>query len=37
MFADYDQHGFRGGNSFVLEAIRQRPPRSVADFISHLN
>lgn len=37
MFADYDQHGFRRGNSIVLMVIRKRLPPSVADFISHLN
>jgi uncharacterized protein YbjT (DUF2867 family) len=36
MFADYDQVGFHGGNSLVLQAILQRPPRSVADFIAGL-
>jgi hypothetical protein len=36
MFADYDQHGFHGGNSLVLQAILQRQPRSVADFIAQL-
>lgn len=36
MFADYDQHGFHGGNSLVLEAILGREPRSVADFIAAL-
>ncbi|MFZ0903626.1 MAG: hypothetical protein WAN71_07065 [Mycobacterium sp.] len=30
MFADYDQHGFHGGNSLVLQAILHREPRSVA-------
>ena len=36
MFADYDRVGFHGGNSLVLQAILQRPPRSVADFIAGL-
>jgi uncharacterized protein YbjT (DUF2867 family) len=36
MFADYDRVGFHGGNSLVLQAILQRPPRSVADFIAEL-
>jgi hypothetical protein len=36
MFADYDRHGFRGGNSLVLQAILQRAPRSIADFIAEL-
>lgn len=34
MFTDYDQHGFHGGNSLVLESILQREPRTVADFIA---
>ncbi|OBB75896.1 hypothetical protein [Mycobacterium sp. 852014-52144_SCH5372336] len=37
MFADYDQHGFRHGNSIVLMVIRKRLPPSVDDFISRLN
>jgi uncharacterized protein YbjT (DUF2867 family) len=36
MFADYDQVGFHGGNSLVLQAILQRSPRSVAEFIGAL-
>ncbi|MBV8787011.1 MAG: NmrA family NAD(P)-binding protein [Mycobacterium sp.] len=36
MFADYDQVGFHGGNSLVLQAILQRQPRSVANFIAGL-
>lgn len=36
MFADYDQHGFHGGNSLVLQSILHREPRSVADFIAEL-
>ena len=36
MFADYDRVGFHGGNSLVLQAILQRPTRSVADFIAEL-
>jgi uncharacterized protein YbjT (DUF2867 family) len=36
MFADYDKHGFRGGNPPVLQAILQRGPRTVADFIASL-
>lgn len=36
MFADYDRVGFHGGNSLVLQAILQRSPRSVADFITEL-
>ena len=34
MFADYDRHGFHGGNSVVLQSILQREPRSVADAIA---
>jgi uncharacterized protein YbjT (DUF2867 family) len=37
MFADYDQHGFHGGNSLVLEAILRRTPRTVADYIAELS
>jgi nucleoside-diphosphate-sugar epimerase len=36
MFSDYDRVGFHGGNPLVLQAILQRPPRSVADFIAEL-
>lgn len=36
MFVDYDKHGFRGGNPPVLQAILQRQPRTVADFIASL-
>lgn len=36
MFADYDRVGFHGGNPLVLQAILQRPPSSVADFIAEL-
>jgi uncharacterized protein YbjT (DUF2867 family) len=36
MFADYDKVGFHGGNSLVLHAVLQRPPRSIADFITEL-
>ena len=36
MFDDYDRVGFHGGNSLVLQAILERPPRSVADFIAEL-
>jgi uncharacterized protein YbjT (DUF2867 family) len=36
MFADYDRHGFHGGNALVLRAILRREPRSVADFIAEL-
>ena len=37
MFADYDQHGFHGGNSLVLQAILLRPPRTVGDYITELS
>lgn len=36
MFADYDQHGFHGGNSLVLQAILGRAPRSIADYVAEL-
>jgi len=36
MFIDYDRHGFHGGNSLVLQAVLQREPRSVAEFIAEL-
>ncbi|WP_330276652.1 NmrA family NAD(P)-binding protein [Lentzea sp. NBC_00516] len=36
MFAQYDGHGFHGGNSLVLRSILGREPRSVADFIAEL-
>ena len=37
MFADYDRHGFHGGNSLVLQAILRRPPRTVGDYITELS
>jgi uncharacterized protein YbjT (DUF2867 family) len=36
MFADYDTHGFHGGNQLVLRAILQRAPRTVAGYIAEL-
>lgn len=36
MFADYDRHGFAGGNSLVLRTILRREPRSLAAFITEL-
>ncbi len=32
-FAEYDRHGFHGGNSLVLRAILGREPRSVAEYV----
>jgi uncharacterized protein YbjT (DUF2867 family) len=37
MFAEYDRHGFHGGNSLVLRAILQRAPRTVASYIAGLS
>jgi uncharacterized protein YbjT (DUF2867 family) len=36
MFADYDRHGFHGGNALILRAILEREPRSVAAFLAEL-
>ena len=36
MFAEYDRHGFHGGNSLVLRAILGREPRSVAEYVAEL-
>jgi hypothetical protein len=36
MFAEYDRHGFHGGNSLVLRAILGREPRSMADYVAEL-
>jgi hypothetical protein len=36
MFAEYDRHGFHGGNQLVLRAILQRAPRTVASYIAEL-
>ena len=36
MFADYDHHGFHGGNSLALQAILRRAPRSVESYVAEL-
>jgi uncharacterized protein YbjT (DUF2867 family) len=36
MFAEYDRHGFHGGNPLVLRTILQREPRTVAGYIAEL-
>jgi hypothetical protein len=36
MFAEYDRHGFHGGNSLVLRAILGREPRTVAEYVAEL-
>lgn len=36
MFADYDRHGFHGGNPLALQAILRRAPRSVEDYVREL-
>lgn len=36
MFADYDRHGFHGGNSLALRTILGREPRSVTDYVEEL-
>jgi uncharacterized protein YbjT (DUF2867 family) len=36
MFADYDRHGFHGGNALALRTILQRETRSVADYVAEL-
>lgn len=36
MLADYDEHGFAGGNDLVLRTILGRPPRTVRDFFTEL-
>lgn len=36
MFADYDRHGFHGGNSLVLQAILRHAPRSVENYVAEL-
>ncbi len=36
MFADYDRHGFPGGNALVLRAILSREPRTLREFIHDL-
>src|ERR1700744_3287778 len=37
LFAEYDRHGFHGGNSRALQAILRREPPSAADFIAQLS
>jgi uncharacterized protein YbjT (DUF2867 family) len=36
MFAEYDRHGFHGGNPLVLRTILQHEPRTVASYIAEL-
>ncbi|MFP1155361.1 NmrA family NAD(P)-binding protein, partial [Mycobacterium sherrisii] len=36
MFAEYDTHGFHGGNALVLRAILRRHPRSITDYLNAL-
>jgi len=36
MFAEYDRHGFHGGNPLVLGTILQHEPRTVASYIAEL-
>jgi uncharacterized protein YbjT (DUF2867 family) len=36
MFAQYDRHGFAGGNALVLQAVLGREPRSLLDFFREL-
>ena len=36
MFAEYDRHGFHGGNSLVLASILGRTPRSLEDYVTEL-
>ena len=36
MFANYNQHGFPGGNGLVLKAILGREPRTVQQFFNEL-
>ncbi|KAM3095857.1 SDR family oxidoreductase [Phormidesmis sp. 146-12] len=36
MYADYDQHGFPGGNALVLQAILGREPRTLQQYIQEL-
>jgi uncharacterized protein YbjT (DUF2867 family) len=37
MYADYDEAGFPGGNSLVLEAVLGREPRTLAQFVEELS
>jgi uncharacterized protein YbjT (DUF2867 family) len=36
MFAEYDRHGFHGGNSLVLSSILGHSPRSLEDYVTEL-
>ncbi|WP_349899204.1 NmrA family NAD(P)-binding protein [Parafrigoribacterium soli] len=36
MFAEYDRHGFHGGNALVLSSILGRAPRSIEDYVTDL-
>lgn len=36
MFAEYDRHGFHGGNPLVLRTILQHEPRTIASYIAEL-
>lgn len=36
LYADYDQHGFAGGNGLVLRSILGREPRSLSQFFREL-
>jgi hypothetical protein len=37
MYIDYNEYGFPGGNSLVLEAILGREPRSLEQFFQELS
>lgn len=36
MYEGYEQHGFPGGNSLVLESVLGRPPRSFREYLEEL-
>lgn len=36
MYADYNEHGFPGGNAIVLKAILDREPRTLTQYIQEL-
>lgn len=36
MYDHYDRFGFPGGNALILEAILQRPPRTLREFVAEL-
>jgi uncharacterized protein YbjT (DUF2867 family) len=36
MYADYNQHGFRGGNAVVLKCLLGREPRTLKEFFREL-